>query len=349
MGVDRYVEELAARVPGLTVPPEWRTMRGPRFLCRYWRYPRALRRYRPAVVHVADHSYAHCLDSFPGVPSIVTLHDLYPLRVLAESRRTIRGAVRDRLLRRVLDRVRRATRWVAVSAFTADEAAERLGIPRGLITVIHQGVNEAVFARPPEGTLRLRREGWSRALGAPAERRKFVVLHVGLCVPRKEIPRALAALALLRARGVDAALVQIGGRFDAAQRARIAALGVERHVLQEPAVSEESLIAAYHAADALVLPSSYEGFGLPALEAMAAGLPVVTTGAGGTREVVGDAALLVPSGDPEGLAEALHRLATDASRRADLATRGAERARGLTWAANASRLVNVYAETAGTS
>ena len=208
--------------------------------------------------------------------------------------------------------------------------------------MVHQGFNEALLTRPPEERLRRRRAEWLRGAGRETPPGRFVVLHVGLCVPRKELPRALAAVALMRERGVDALLVQIGGRFDVDQRRRIAALGLEPYVVQEPEVTEDALVAAYHAADVLLLPSSYEGFGLAALEAMASGLPVVTTGAGGLREVVGDAALVVPSGDPAELADALARVATDPSCRANLAARGLAGAHGRSWAATARGVTAVY-------
>ncbi|MBI4541841.1 MAG: glycosyltransferase, partial [Gemmatimonadetes bacterium] len=288
--MDRYAGALAARLRDVEVPREARLIGGPRYLARYFRYPRALRRYRPKLVHVLDHSYAHCLSAFPGLPSVVTIHDLYPVRVLAEGGSSLRAALRDRLLRWVMAWIGRASRWVAVSAFTANEAERLLGLARERIAVVPNGVDEVFFGRLHEETIAARRAGWAARLPSSGGHTR-VLLHVGNCSPRKNVEAAIRAVGLLRRRGVDVCLMQIGGRFEATHLRLIRAGGAGAYVIQEPFADEAALVAAYHAADVTVLPSRYEGFGLPALEAMAAGLPVVTSGTGGLREVVADAAL----------------------------------------------------------
>ena len=340
-GVDRYAAGLAEWLPEAAQPAEARALRGPRYLARYALYPAALWGYRPALVHVLDHSYAHCLASFPGVPSVVTVHDLQPLKVMAEGG-GLRAGLRGRLLEWVMGWVRRADRWVTVSAFTAHEAQRLLGLPADRIRVVPHAVDDGFRVRPAEATLAARRRAWLGAAGGPATR---VLLNVGTCVPRKNVGAAIGALGVLRSRGVDAHLVQIGGRFGPAHLAAVAAGRLEPFVHQEPSVSEESLVAAYYAADALVLPSTYEGFGVPAVEAMAAGLPIVTSGAGGLAEAVGDAALVVAP-EPDRLAEALARVLEDAALRRTLVEAGRRRTDAYTWRAVVARLRAVYSELA---
>ncbi len=339
-GVDRYAAGLARWLPEAAQPPEARTLRGPRYLARYALYPFALWGYRPELVHVLDHSYAHCLSSFPGVPSVVTVHDLQPLRVLEQASGSVRAAVRGRLLRWVMDWTRRADRWITVSAFTAAEAERYLDLPADRIRVVPHAVDETFLARPTDDVVAARRSGWLAGV-ASAETR--VVLNVGSCVPRKNVEAAIGALARLRREGVDAHLVQIGGRFGRRHLDAIAAADLGRCIHQEPSVSEDALVAAYYAADALVLPSTYEGFGVPALEAMATGLPIVTSGAGGLAEAVGDAALMVEP-EPAALAGALARVLTDFGLRGTLVERGRKRTHAYTWSAVAARIRSVYAE-----
>ena len=345
--MDRYADAIARRVPRVRVPGEAASMSGARYLARYVRYPRALARYHPKIVHVADHSYAHCLRAFAGVPSVVTIHDLFPMHVLDRHERSPRALVRDAVLNRVIAWIRRADLLIAVSRFTADEATRLLGIAPDRMRVACNGVDEKFFTRPAEAAIAACRAGWSSRTGGRTDVRTAFVLNVGSCVPRKNVEGVIAAMAELKRRRINATLVQIGGRFTIPQRREIERAGIADAVIQEPRVGEEMLIAAYHAADLLLFPSHYEGFGLPALEAMAAGLPVVTSGSGGLAEAVGDAAVIVNPAEPARLADAMQRILDARDARDALKARGIIWARGFTWDVSAAAHARVYEELMG--
>jgi glycosyltransferase involved in cell wall biosynthesis len=341
--MDRYAVALASRIEGAAVADGWQ-MGGPRYLTRYWRYPNVLKSQRGDIVHILDHSYAHCLRAFPSVPSVITVHDLYPLRVLAESQRTLKGAVRDTLLRWVLHWVERADRIIVSTAFTSREVQRFLNVPAQKICVIPYGVDAPFFERPSDDAIRFRRRQWIEQHGGSDA---TVLLHVGSCHPRKNVEAAITATGLLREAGRNVMLVQLGGTFEPTHLDAIRRAGVADHVLQEGHVDESLLITAYHAADVLVIPSTFEGYGLPVVEAQAAGLPVVTSGAGGLREAAGDAGLVTGTVAPQPLADVIDGLLNDPALRAQLVERGKTRAAALTWEHTAQLTRAVYDEVLG--
>lgn len=263
---------------------------------------------------------------------IVTVHDL---AFLAHPEAL--GAGRRRYLTAITTlSARRAARIIAVSAFTRDEIVRRLGIPARKIAVVHNAV-DASFAPLPVGeSARFRAER-----GLPER----LILCVGTLEPRKNLIGLLDAFARL-APTTDAELVVVGGQgwlYDETL-ARVAALGLTGRVRFAGFVPDEDLPRWYNAATVFVYPSLYEGFGLPPLEALACGVPTVTSAGTAMAEVVGDAALLADPRDPGALAAALRRALDDAGLRATLREAGPRRAAGFTWARTAAATRAVYDE-----
>lgn len=229
--------------------------------------------------------------------------------------------------------VRNATGLIAVSHYTKDEVVRVYGRPADRITVVHHGV---ALQPPPHA----RTQDLRRTFGLPDR----FLLFVGSFQPRKNIAGLVKAYELLSAEvsaAPDLVLAGGGGWKEWSVRGRVSASRcVDRiHVLRK--VSKEDLTALYRAAEVFILPSFSEGFGLTALEAMAAGTPVVCSNTSALPEVVGDAALLVPPRDPAAIARAIRRLLDDAPLRARLGERGAARAASFSWETAAAETADV--------
>lgn len=306
-----------------------------RFAARYFFYPQRLRwEARHAdVVHLLDHSYAHLYWSARKRPVVVTVHDLMPVIVLRSPTDGVRERLRNRMLRRTLKALRQADAFIVGTEWLKRELATWLGDDRR-IRVVPFGVDRAFFTEAPQARERGRSD-WR----IPEE--AFVVLHVGSTVDRKNVPLLLQIVARLRTQE-DVYLLQVGGRLTSEQEQLVDRLNLRRFVRSVPAAGETMLRRAYRAADVLLFPSLYEGFGFPVLEAFASGLSVVTSGAGGLREVGGDAVVVVESRDPGAYVEALLDLAEDPSRRERLIELGRARAKGFSWQRTAEQTAGVY-------
>ena len=271
-----------------------------------------------------------------GLPVLATVH--HPIQVdrrleLAQATGGRRFAIRRWYgFTRMQARVARRLPLLTVSHAARDEIAREMRVPAGRISVVPNGVDAELF-RPLPG--RTRRPG-------------LIVATASADVPLKGLDPLLRAFAIVRARR-PAELVVVGRPRTGGPIPRLLdELHLNGSVRFVSGLPDQELVALYAEAEAAVVPSLYEGFSLPAVEAMACGLPLVATTAGALPEVVGDAALLVPPGDPCALADRLTALLTDAGLRRGLGERGRERVLGrFTWNAAARATVERYREVIG--
>ena len=230
-----------------------------------------------------------------------------------------------RLWRAIVPRVaRRADRAVAISQASADDVMRHLDVPDERIDIVSLGYSAESRANPtPAAELRARLD-----LGDGP-----IVLNVAMKKAHKNHMRLIRALPAIRAAVGDARLVLPGPStpYEEQLRAEVARLGLDDSVLFPGYVEDADLEGLYAAASAFVFPSLNEGFGLPLLEAMARGLPIVTSSISALPEVAGDAGLLVDPTSVEKIAEATIRVLTDDALANDLAAKGRARVAEFTW------------------
>jgi glycosyltransferase involved in cell wall biosynthesis len=264
---------------------------------------------------------------YSGPPTVVTVHDLIHLRVAGVASPLKRLAVRV-LLRFA---TRRARRIVTVSAFTRDDLLSLDPSLAGRIDAVLSGVSER-FRAPPDDDDTL-------PLGVVAP----YLLAVANRKHHKNLVAAVEVLARLRADDPSLTLVVGGDHFPewAEVLHRAESLGVRDAIVDLPHVSDAALAALYRGAECLLFPSIYEGFGLPVLEAMACGAPVVAANTTSIPEVAGDAALLFAPDDFAGMADGVRRIRTDHDLRQRLVDAGRSRAAAFTWDNAAEQLERV--------
>lgn len=277
------------------------------------------------------HAAEHLLLPLRSVPTVLTVHDLIFRHMPAHHKALNRWYLNLTMPLYCL----RATHVVAVSEWTRRDLMAAYGLPPERVTVIPEAADPRFRLQPPEAVAAVR-----ACYGLPDR----YLLFVGTVEPRKNLSRLLTAFETIRAEGLSDGLVIVGKRgwlnsdfFDQLGRSP-----ASDAVLLLGYVPDDALPAVYAGAQALVFPSLYEGFGLPILEGMACGTPVVASNASSIPEVGGDAAVYFDPMDTEAMVEALRRLLRDGDLQEEMRARAIAQAARFSWESAAAATESVY-------
>ncbi len=297
---------------------------------RLWSLSNELRRDRPSLIHITD-----SIPWMPPCPIVASIHDIsferspdwFPPSDTKYYRHRVRAVAN------------RAVRIFACSEYTRQDLLEFYRLPPEKVDVVYPGVDDRFRPLDRDFAKRVLRERYG--IEAP------FVLAVGTIQPRKNLPRLLDAFAILmRSLGFDCKLVLVGkfGWMESGLPDKASQLGISQDLILTGYVSDDDVPIFYNAAETLVYPSLFEGFGLPPLEAMACGTPVITANRTSLPEVVGDAGIMVDPYDTDALADAMSRVLSDESLRAEMSAQGLKQAKEFDWERAAQKALSIYRE-----
>ncbi|MBD2445785.1 glycosyltransferase family 4 protein [Nostoc sp. FACHB-152] len=354
--MDIYADNLVAGLR--SVRPEWTItelepkpwnspdklwLKGPGFRKYYecfWRYPREVSQHQADIFHIIDGTDGHIARWLrnSGKLTVVTCHDLvqfvYPDSLIGESRfPAFSLAVWQQSVRGMCQ----ANHIISVSSNTAKDVQKFLPITPENISVVLNGIDPQFRILPKDSSANFRQK-------YAVSPETLCLLNVGATSPRKNILTVLKVLATLSMKGISASLWKVGGEFKDEHKDFI-----EKHNLQQKIIhfikpDKDTLEQIYNAADMLLAPSLYEGFGLTILEAMACGLPVVTSNTSSLPEVAGDAACLVNPTDVEEIVMKVCQIKQNADHRSQLIEKGLERVKQFSWKNTSEQVAKVYEE-----
>ena len=311
-----------------------------RVLNRMVLYPRKVKRAagtRFDIYHIVDHSYAQLALELPAGRTIVSCHDIDTFRSLVEPEEDPRNPLFNLMTRRIAAGLRSAALVVCVSQAAHDDLVRfKLADPSRL-RVVPNGIDPALLEEPPAEA----RASAARLL--PPQRGVFDVLHVGNDIPRKRLDRLAEIVSMLHKRGHRIRLVRVGSPLRHATRQRMLELSLG-DVVELPFVAHDVLRALYERCDLLLLTSDREGYGLPVLEAFAAGKPVVASDIPALRESSGGLARVVPPDSLHDWVAAIEETLRVGDPSGSLAAERRAHAAARTWDHHVRGLLPVYEE-----
>jgi glycosyltransferase involved in cell wall biosynthesis len=317
-----------------------------RALNRWWDYPRHAERIASDydVFHIVDHSYAQLVHHLPAARTVVTCHDLDTFRSVLRPEDERRSAVFRKATRRILAGLREAAWITCDSAAVRDELLGFGVVAAEQVSVVPVGVSDAFSTSADAEADRAAARLVASNAGA------IELLHVGSTIARKRIDALLTICAALVPHVPDLRLVRVGGAFTASQQRMVHDLGLANRISVVGFLDERTLAAMYRRAALVLQPSEREGFGLPLLEAMACGTPVVASDLPVLREVGSTAVEYCRVADTEAWVSVITALLDerrrDRTRWVARRAAGCARTRCYSWSQFALRLTRIYQELA---
>jgi glycosyltransferase involved in cell wall biosynthesis len=305
---------------------------------RFWNHPRTVSRQQADIFHIIDNCNAHVAYWLKqrGQSVVVTCHDLvqfvYPEILKGQARFP---AFSMAAWKYSMQGMTEADRIIAVSSNTAQDITQMLGIAPERITVIPNGVESYFRVLPSDRVQAIRQQ---QGLSNEA----FCLLNVGSNHQRKNVFTVLKVLKELKDKGLPVYLWKIGDDFTGEQKEFIEEQDLGNCIAFLGKADKEKLVEYYNAADALIAPSLYEGFGLTILEAMACGTPVVTSNVSSLPEVAGDATILTDPLDVQAIVAAVSHLYGDEIHRQEMIEKGLHRIQQFTWMNATEKVATIY-------
>lgn len=324
--LNKYATEIAKRIQAELILCPASSHPVLQELLNYTAYPvKAILKCRKSdVIHITSQEYAYLGLMLPKSKLCITCHDLFPI---TKERERARWNYQARI-RLGLTGLRRARIVLVNSEYTKKQLLKH-GVKEDRITITGMGYDPTKY-RPLDG----------KEFRKKHHLEGKIILHVGSEIPRKNLPTLLKAVAKTK----NATFVRIGTPQDKTARKELQALasklGVKVKFLDH--IPEKELPLAYNAADVLAFPSLFEGFGMPIIEAMACGCPVVTSDAPGTKETAGGAAKLCDPHNPDSIAKAIIEVLKNKRAREYLVQKGLKRAKKYTWNKVVQRTKQAY-------
>ncbi len=333
-GTAKYSHEISKRMsPGCLNRIEYPLIFPSRLIdgfTRRYLYPQFVRQKQKSdhIHHITNQDLAFLLNKIELPRSVVTCYDLIPWVYYKNRSRYWIGNIEG---------LQKADRIITISEFSKQEIIKSAGIPGDKIDVIYCGVDRSVFFPNRDRT---------PLKGCGIGEKQKVLLYVGSEEPRKNLGIIFEVLATILQEDPDVVLLKVGSPGMSGDRKStlnlIKSLNIEDSVIFTEDVPEEMLAKYYNAADLFIFPSRYEGFGLPIIEAMACGCPVVAADTSSIPEVVEGAALLKDPDDSRGFVDSIQDVLNDTASKNDLVLKGKRRIANFNWDKSAEKMKKVY-------
>lgn len=299
---------------------------------RYCAYPCITKKEvnKTNVKYITSQDLGYLLEMLKLDKTVVTCHDLIPVvydkTLLPNWILNVRG-------------LKKADRITTISEFSKNDIIKYLKYPEDKISIVPPAVDHNIYYKKRDKII-LSNLGISE--------RDKVILYVGSEQPRKNLPTLIKAFGLLKKKLPDVKLLKVGKPQHPRARKKILQLidllGLQKDVIFIGYITESELVRYYNAADLFVFPSVYEGFGLPPLEAMACGTPVLTSNQSSLPEVVGESGIMTDPFDIAKMANNMYEILTNEGLKDDLSKRGIERSKMFSWRKSADKMLIVYEE-----